>query len=340
MNANARKLGHLEHALNQPAQPNAFDRVRLRHSALPECDLNAIDLGTPFLNRQIAAPLFVSSMTGGPQQAERINRHLAEACSEMKLAMGVGSQRIGIQDGQVAGLNYSIRQAMGNQPLLANFGAVNLQHLSAIEDLGAILEPIEADGLILHLNPMQEVFQSAGDTDWRGVLDRIQAVCHWSPVPVIVKEVGFGLDEATAKRLLEAGVHILDVAGRGGTRFDDIEISMNQNQDLLSSSSVFSGWGYSTVECLMTLSGKLPGASLWASGGIRNGHDVVKALCLGAECAGMAGALLPSAMISTEAVLKMMHTTLTEMRIACFGMGVERIRDLDQTYIWEVDNGH
>jgi len=271
-------------------------------------------------------------MTGGPERAEVINRHLAEACRETGLAMGVGSQRIGLERGQTSGLAKSVREAIGKQPLFANFGAVNLLHLRHVSDLQQILDPLEADALILHLNPMQEVFQLGGDTDWTGVLEAIARTCEWCPVPVIAKEVGFGLDAFSAVRLLDAGVSVLDVAGRGGTRFDRIEQQLAR-ADADPADEVFADWGLTTVESLQEIHAARPDASILASGGIRNGLDVAKSLCLGAQSAGIAGAVLRDALVSTEAVVATLTRFKDDLRIACFGLGVRAVSDLTPEHI-------
>lgn len=336
MNNLSRKLGHIEHALSQSTDINSFDQIRLKHCALPDLDLDRIHLSATLCDHSVAAPFFVSSMTGGPTESEAINRRLAEACQAMGIAMGVGSQRVGIEDGHTGGLNGSIRDAIGSAPLFANFGAVNLLGLSDVKDLGRILDPIEADALILHLNPMQEVFQASGDTNWTGVIERIAAICDWCPVPVIAKEVGFGLDVGSAKVLIDAGVDVLDVAGRGGTRFADIEIAMNAEiQQRLSDQQLFDGWGYTTVECLQMMQSSFPTQCCWASGGVRHGLDVAKALCLGASAVGIAGRFLKPATESTESVIATMQQFMDELRIACFGMGVASVQHLDQQLLWD-----
>ena len=329
-----RKRGHIKSALYQEPSASCFDSIRLKHRSLPNISLNQIVLDTPFFEKPTNAPFFVSSMTGGPSESERINRHLAEACNELQIAMGVGSQRISMQDGEAQGLNWSVRHAIGDLPLFANFGAVNLPHLKVIQELGRILDPIEADALILHLNPMQEVFQPNGDTDWREIIGHISKVCEWSPVPVVVKEVGFGLDIHSSRELISAGVEILDVAGKGGTRFADIEIELNKDiSEVLSTNDVFNNWGYTTTECLINISRELPATTCWASGGIRNGLDIAKSMCLGASAVGIAGKLLRPATESTDAVLRVMRQFMSELRIACFGLGVAAVKDLTTKHI-------
>ena len=332
----SRKRGHIKSALDQEPSASCFDSIRLKHRSLPNVSFNQIVLDTQFFDKPTSAPFFVSSMTGGPVESERINRHLAEACNELRIAMGVGSQRITIQDGEASGLTWSVRHAIGDLPLFANFGAVNLPHLKAVQELGRILDPIEADALIIHLNPMQEVFQPNGDTDWRDIICHISEVCEWSPVPVVVKEVGFGLDLNSSKELVSAGVEILDVAGTGGTRFADIEIELNKNiSGILSKTDVFDNWGYTTTECLINISRALPSTTCWASGGIRNGLDVAKSMCLGASAVGIAGRLLKPATESTDAVLKVMKQFFNELRITCFGLGVGTAGDLNTSHILE-----
>lgn len=336
MNNLTRKLGHIEHALSQSTESNSFDQIRLKHCALPDLDLDRVSLSTTLFEHSVSAPFFVSSMTGGPTESEAINRRLAEACREMGVAMGVGSQRVGIEDGHTGGLNGSIRDSIGSSPLFANFGAVNLLSLSDVNDLGRILDPIEADALILHLNPMQEVFQASGDTNWTGVIERIALTCDWSPVPVIAKEVGFGLDLSSVRVLIDAGVDVLDVAGRGGTRFADIEIAMNADiQQVLSDKRLFNEWGYTTVECLHMMQREFPEQCCWASGGVRHGLDVAKALCLGANAVGIAGRFLKPATESTEAVVATMQQFMDELRIACFGMGIKSIHHLEKQLLWD-----
>ena len=334
MNNLERKRGHIQVALEQETAHSCFDSVRLKHRALPNVSLREIGLEADFFGKTTAAPFFVSSMTGGPTESERINRHLAEACNEVGVAMGVGSQRILMQEGSLSGLTWSVRDAIGTRPLFANFGAVNLPQLGAVRDLGQIIDSIEADALILHLNPMQEVFQPTGDTNWKQIADHIAEVCAWSPVPVVVKEVGFGLDVRSAADLVSAGVSVLDVAGRGGTRFADIEIALNADiRETLSTDHVFDNWGYTTIESLSMIKRAFPTTTCWASGGIRNGLDVAKSMCLGASAVGVAGKLLRPATVSTEAVVTVLRQFMSELRISCFGLGVGSSIDLNRTLV-------
>lgn len=339
MQAVDRKNGHIDLALNQPPVASEFDHYQLAHRALPEVNFGQIDLQTPFLGQVLAAPIFISSMTGGPARAERINAVLAEACRELNLAMGVGSQRIALETRHLSGMTRSVRGAIGQQPLMANFGAINLPDLASPSELSRILDPLQADALILHLNPMQEVFQPRGDTDWVGILNCIAEVCAWCPVPVIVKEVGFGLDPVSAQRLLAAGVSFLDVAGRGGTRFDWIERELRGPDAEMPSQEAFDGWGYSTPEALKLCSPHITRSQLLASGGIRHGVDVAKALCLGASLCGVGGAILPAALESTEAAVGFLRQMILDLRTACYGSGVAGCAHLNAEQLKVINPG-
>jgi isopentenyl-diphosphate Delta-isomerase len=335
MNAIDRKNGHIDLALAQEIEQSDFARWRLKHRALPEVNFQEINLGTTFLGQRLKAPIFVSSMTGGPARAERINQSLAIACRELGLAMGVGSQRIALETANQSGINRSIRECIGRQPLMANYGAINLAGLTHPSDLGRIIDPLEADGLILHLNPMQEIFQAHGDTNWKHVIDRIKEVCDWSPIPVIVKEVGFGLDAESASLLRDVGVAVLDVAGRGGTRFDQIERQLAVPDQQLPTAVAFANWGYSTVESLELCSSLVPKSALWASGGIRHGVDVAKALCLGAGACGIGGAVLPAALESPTATIECLQQIIFDLQVACYGCGIASADEFDNHHLMQ-----
>jgi L-lactate dehydrogenase (FMN-dependent) and related alpha-hydroxy acid dehydrogenases len=182
---------------------------------------------------------------------------------------------------------------------------------------------------------MQEVFQTGGDTDWSGVLDAIAATCDWCPVPVIVKEVGFGLDPVSAEQLLDAGVSLLDVAGRGGTRFDRIEQQLAHPEGA-TPEEVFADWGLTTVESLRAIKAVRSNAPLVASGGIRNGLDLAKSLCLGAQAGGIAGAVLQDALISTDAVVATLSRFTDDLKIACFGAGVGSVSEWGAQHIEDI----
>ncbi len=220
----ARKQEHLDIVLSGVASagPGAtgLDAVRFAHVALPEIDMDAVDLSTRFLGRNLAAPLLISSMTGGVARASRINANLAEAAGTLGIALAVGSQRVALEEGAAAGFDRGLRDKAGDVPILANFGAAQLREWDGPDAARRAIEMIDADALIIHLNPLQEALQPGGDRDWRGLLGEIEGLARAGLAPIVVKEVGAGISGALARRLVDAGVAAVDVAGaaRAGRR--------------------------------------------------------------------------------------------------------------------------
>ena len=213
-----RKNNHIDICLNKDVRSkttNGFEKYRLIHNALPEADFSTFTTECGFLGKKISAPLMISSMTGGTEEGELINRCLAEAASELNLPFAIGSQRIYILEKNKIPIPY--RKIAPSIPILANLGAVQLNYGFTRDDYLRAVEMIDADALILHLNPLQELIQQDGDTDFSGLMNKIAALCHGFPVPVIVKEVGWGINSRLAKILTDIGVSMIDVAGAGGT---------------------------------------------------------------------------------------------------------------------------
>jgi len=200
-----------------------FENYRFIHQALPELDLKTIDLATRLFGKPLKAPLLISSMTGGTEQAKQINLNLAQAAQAYGVALGLGSQRAGITRPETAD-TFKVRGVAPDILLLANIGAVQLNYGFDVEHCYTAVEMIEADALILHLNPLQEAVQPEGDVNFAGLAKKIEAVCRRLPVPVIAKEVGWGISEQAARMLVEAGVAAIDVAGSGGTSWSQVEM--------------------------------------------------------------------------------------------------------------------
>jgi len=220
-----RKQQHLDICLYKDvrsALTTGLERYRLVHQALPEMALADVDTRTEFLGHPLNAPILISSMTGGAERAYDINRRLAAAAQELGLAMGVGSQRVGIEDPSQME-SFAVRDIAPDILLFANLGAVQLNYGYGVKECRATVESIGADALILHINPLQEAVQPGGDTDYGDLAAKIAAICHELPYPVIVKEVGWGLSRAAARQLRRAGVAALDVAGAGGTSWSEVE---------------------------------------------------------------------------------------------------------------------
>ena len=240
-------------------------------------------------------------MTGGTAEAATINRRLAEAAQQAGIALGVGSQRSAVEQPRLAD-SFRVRAVAPDILLLANIGAVQLNRGYGVDECRRAVAMIEADALILHLNALQEALQPEGDHDWRGLLTKIEAVCRAVGVPVIAKEVGWGIAPTIARQLVDAGVAAIDVAGAGGTSWSQVEMHRARNPMAARVAAHFIDWGIPTAECVAGIAAALPDVPLIASGGLRSGVDVAKAIALGAHLGGLALPFLKAAALSTEAV--------------------------------------
>ncbi len=304
--------------------------LHFEHCALPELDLDAIDLRSSLLGIPLRAPLLISSMTGGAERAETINHHLAEAAQALGIAMGVGSQRVSLQTGHVQGLTRGLRRTAPDIPLLANLGAAQLREADGLDLARRAVDALEANGLIIHLNPLQEAVQAEGDRNWQGILERIARLTALLPVPVIAKEVGAGLSVSVARALIDAGVQVIDVAGAGGTSWAAVEGERSTSEADRTVAMAFAGWGIPTATAVQAVRHALPGVALIASGGIRDGVDAAKAIRLGADLVGQAAGVLEVATVSTEAVVEHFQILLRQLRIACFCTGSRDLAALRQ----------
>jgi isopentenyl-diphosphate delta-isomerase len=326
-----RKAEHIRLALEQRMQlgVNYFDDYHFEHAALPEIDFADIDPGVDFLGRRLAAPLLISSMTGGTEAAGLINRNLAAGAERTGIAVGLGSQRKALEDPAKAD-TFQVREVAPSVPLLANLGAVQLNYGLGVRDCLRAVEMIGADALILHLNPLQEAIQPEGQRNFAALLPKIGEVVRGLPVPVVVKEIGCGISAATASALTRQGIRIIDTAGVGGTSWARIEGERAGDLDL---GEVFAGWGIPTplsiqeVRALETSEG-VEGLTVIASGGLRNGIDVAKALALGADLAGMAYPFLQAATESPERVEEKVKRIVLELKICMFCLGVKTVAEL------------
>ncbi len=315
-----RKAEHLRLAQDGRNQlgTHYFDQWRLEHDALPDLALNGVDTSTTFLGRPLRAPLVISCMTGGTEEAGSINRNLAAAAQAAGVAMGVGSQRAAVEDPSLA-WTFQVRAVAPDVPLLANLGAVQLNHGYGVDECRAAVEMIGADALVLHLNVLQEAIQPEGDTDFTGLLDRIAEVVDGLDVPVIAKEIGCGISGPVAARLQQAGVTVVDVAGLGGTSWARIESRRAPDAEL---GERFAGWGIPTPDAIRQVAA-IEGLTVIGSGGVRTGIDVAKAVALGASLAGLAQPFLGPARESAAAVEDRIRRIVQELRVAmlCSGAG-------------------
>lgn len=330
----SRKADHIRICLEQDVQfhsnTNGLERYRFTHSCLPELDCSEIDLKTTFLGKHLGAPLLISSMTGGTEQAGIINRRLACVAQHYKIAMGVGSQRVAVEKPEVAS-TFAVRSLAPDILLFANLGAVQLNYEYGLDQCLRVVDLLEADALILHLNPLQECIQPKGDTNFRGLLDKISNLCALIPVPVIAKEVGNGICAAMAEKLLSAGVAAIDVAGAGGTSWAKVESERAKTAMQRRLGMTFADWGLPTAECITSIREVAPLVPLIASGGLRHGLDVAKAIALGADIAGLALPFLQAATESEAALIALVEVLIAEITTVLFCTGNANLEQLQHS---------
>lgn len=336
-----RKVDHLNIVLGQDVSAKGvatgFAQYQFEHCALPELDMRAISTATTLFGKTLNAPLLISSMTGGADRAETVNLELAEAAETLGLAMGVGSQRAGIHDERLAG-SYRVRRVAPSIVLLANLGAVQLNYGFGVDQCRRAVEMIEADALILHLNALQEAVQPEGDTNFAGLLGKIEQVCRALPVPVVVKEVGNGIGAAVARQLAEVGVWGIDVAGAGGTSWSEVERFRQASPRGRRVAATFAGWGIPTAEAIQQVRAALPNALLIGSGGVRTGLDAAKAIALGADLAGSAAPHLAAQDRGGIAgLLDALGAIIDELRVAMFCAAAPDLAALRQTPLRRVE---
>jgi isopentenyl-diphosphate delta-isomerase len=328
---NQRKSEHLRILLKEDVRfrnlTTGLERYHFVHQALPEINRDHIDLSTTLLDKHLSAPLIISSMTGGTEEAETINKNLATAAQIFGLGMGVGSQRAALEEPSLSH-TYQVRDVAPDILLLANLGAVQLNYGYGVEHCQRAVEMIEADGLILHLNPLQEALQPEGNTNFSGLLAKIEEVCRELSVPVIVKEVGWGISEEVARRLVDAGVAAIDVAGAGGTSWSEVEMHRAVSETSRRIAAAFADWGIPTAESIQMVRRAAPEVTLIASGGIRTGVEAAKAIALGADAAALATPFLKPATVSPEAAGEKIREILEELRTAMFCVGAGNLQEL------------
>lgn len=321
---------NLEKDVSFPHLSNGLERYRFVHRALPDIALDEIDLSTTFLGKRLHVPLLISSMTGGTAEAQRINAHLAAGAQRTGIAMGLGSLRAAIEAPHLAE-TYRVRAMAPDILLLANLGAIQLNTGFGPDECKRAVDLVDADALILHLNPLQEALQVDGDTDWRGLLGRIEIVCRHLAVPVIVKEVGWGISAAIGRQLVDAGVTAIDVAGAGGTSWSQVEMYRAPTERRRRLCAEFADWGIPTAEALVETRAALPNVPLIASGGLRSGMDLAKVLALGADLGGLAGPFLKAADVSAEAVAELANDLADVLRRVLFCLGITQVESLKGT---------
>jgi isopentenyl-diphosphate Delta-isomerase len=336
--AQRRKAEHLRINLEEDVRSaigTGLERYRFVHQALPELDLQQVDTGLALFGKKLSSPLLISSMTGGTSEAGLINRRLAEAAQASGIALGVGSQRAAIDNPKLA-RTFQIRRFAPDVLLFANLGAVQLNYGYGVDECRRAIEMIEADALILHLNPLQEAVQAGGNTNFSALAASITDVCKAIGVPVVAKEVGWGMSAQAARLLAECGVAAIDVAGAGGTSWSQVEMHRAKDEFTRQLAAAFVGWGIPTAESIVEVKKAVPDMTVFASGGLRDGIDVAKCIALGANLAGMASHLLKAAAVSTAQAVEAIRLTSKQLQVSMFASGARDLGSLASVGLREI----
>lgn len=329
----SRKSDHININLENDVRSGlttGLEHYRFIHRALPEIDLEDVTTSTILYGRKLSCPILISSMTGGTDEAERINMNLAEAAQVTGIAMGVGSQRIAIENPELAH-SFQVRKVAPDILLFANIGAIQLNYGYDVSDCQRAVDMIGADALIFHFNALQEAVQPEGNTRFAGLLSKIEAICKALDVPIIAKEVGWGFSKQDIQNLKSTGISGIDVAGAGGTSWTQVEMYRAESESQARIAKAFLDWGIPTAEVIENVHKIAPELLIVASGGINSGVDIAKSLALGANIGGMASIFLKSAIISVEATVQTIAEIQRVIKICMFASGSATIEQLDQS---------
>lgn len=337
-----RKQDHIRLAMDARTQAtgaSGLERVQLIHESFPQVNFSEIKINTELLNLAVSSPFYISSMTAGHSDGEKINQRLAQLSHDKNILMGVGSQRKELSDSEASLEWKKIRKAAPEAKLIGNLGIAQVIQTST-DEIERLIESLQAVGLFIHLNPLQEVLQVEGTPDFKGGFAKIETLSKKLSVPLIVKEVGCGISQKTAKGLIEAGVQWIDVAGMGGTHWGRIEGLRAKNdspQNL--AAETFKEWGIPTVQSVMNVKSVAQMEThIWASGGVRTGLDAAKLLALGAEAVGVAQPFLKAALDSEKELNQVYSQFEYELKIALFCTGFDSLRSFqsqkDQVWTW------
>ncbi|TRM11301.1 type 2 isopentenyl-diphosphate Delta-isomerase [Lentibacillus cibarius] len=331
---NKRKTEHIRLCLEDHVEgvdkSTGLEGISFIHNALPEINFADINLRSRFLDKPIKAPFLVSSMTGGSELAAQINQNLAKAAEEKGWAVALGSTRA-LLESDAHQESFLIRKHAPSVPLIANLGAVQLNYGYGAEACRRIVELTGADSIVLHFNPLQEAVQDEGDLNFENLLPKIEKVCSALDVPVGAKEVGFGIDGTIAKKLYNAGISYIDVAGAGGTSWSQVEKLRSNDPLKKAAAEAFNNWGIPTKDCIVSVRSALEDVPVVSSGGMKTGVDAAKALTIGADVIGFARKLLQAATESDEAVMQTMEQIELELKMTMFGIGAKTMDDLKNT---------
>ena len=306
---------------------NGFENYEFEHNAITEVNPNEIDLSTKFFSKNISLPFLISCMTGGTTEAEKINERLSIAAKELNIPIGVGSQRQALENNKLHSTYKVVRTNAGNVPVLGNIGAAQVaKSKKIVDEIKYLIDLVVADVMVVHLNPLQELLQKEGEANFKGLLKNIEKIASRIKTPMIVKEVGSGINKQSAKRLLDAGVKGIDVAGAGGTSWAAVELIRNNEKD-----NFLRDWGLPTSYCVRTVS-KLKNKYkfiLISSGGISNGDEIVKSIALGADITASARIILREVMKNdVEGVMKLINSWFVTVKKIMYLTGCSKVGQL------------
>jgi len=330
MTISQRKNEHIQINLQKEVnsgKTTGLEKIHFVHQSLPEINLDDIDTKMMFLGKELSIPLIISSMTGGTDSAGKINEVLAKTATKFGIAMGLGSIRIALDNADQAS-SFQVRKYAPDILLFSNLGAIQLNYGYSVEHCKRAIDLVQADGLILHLNSLQEALQPEGNTNFKGLIKKIEAVCRGLPQPVIVKEIGWGISALAARQLIEAGVAVIDIAGAGGTSWSEVEKFRSGDSILFETAAVFKDWGNPLVKSMQDIRKIDQSIPIIASGGIRNGLEIAKCIALGANLCGIASRFLKAATNSLEDSFLLTETIKKQLEITMFAAGVKSIKEL------------
>lgn len=327
----ARKKEHIELCLTDnvkfQTKTNGFENYEFEHFAVTEIRLDEINLTTKFFGKKINLPFLISCMTGGTSEAEKINERLATAACELNIPIGVGSQRQALEGKKHHSTYRVVRKNAGTVPVLGNIGAAQVAHSkNIVDEIRFLIDLIEADAMVIHINPLQELLQKEGEPDFGGLLKNIEKLSGKIRTPLIAKEVSSGISKSAAEKLLDAGIKGIDIAGAGGTSWAAVEL-IRKNAD----NEIFREWGIPTSYCLRTVSElkKNYKFTLIASGGIGNGLEIAKSIALGADLTASARPILQQVMNhDVDGVIKLINSWFETVKHVMFLTGSRNIRQL------------
>lgn len=326
-----RKQDHIQLALdpsNQASNMNCLDRITLMHEALPDLDFEQISLLSARFGKPVAKPFLVSSMTAGHAQSSSINRNLIAACEQTGWVMGVGSQRRELMDKTAAAEWQPLKCEFPNVHLLSNLGITQLIQ-TPLSDIQRLVDAIEAEALIIHCNPLQELIQPEGTPQFKGCWQSLAHLVRHIALPVVIKETGCGFSIHTLKRLNEIGVAAVDVSGLGGTHWGRIEGGRAPEHSLQYKTAItFRNWGIDTVTSVHNAFAVNPNFEVWGSGGVRHGLDAARLFALGVSSVGFAKPMLDAALKGSQEVIHLMQNIEYELKVAMFCTGSAALQDL------------